>query len=88
MKLNPEKQAASWNHVFPVGQRVLYWTGIIDGPGIEGVTRTPAEVLGGTAVIWIEGVRGCVALSHVEVPPRFGVWQGTPSFKVPEEWLS
>jgi len=41
-----------------------------DAPSGQGPTRSHAEVLSGhTAVVWIEGVVGCVALSHVEACP-------------------
>jgi hypothetical protein len=84
MKASPEQQVRDWNEIFPVGQQILYWKGVAgDGPGTEGVTRNAAEVLGGhTAVVWVEGVPGCIALSHIEVPERFGVFYGTPKFKV------
>lgn len=57
-----------WNRAFALGARVRYWTGVREGPGRESVTCAPAQLLcGTTSVVWIQGVRGCVALSHVEV---------------------
>lgn len=57
-----------FNAKWPVGTKVRYWTGLHEGPGKEGVTRSRAELLSGhTAVVWIEGASGCVALTHVEV---------------------
>lgn len=57
-----------FNQKWPVGTKVRYWTGLREGPGKEGKTSTDAELLGGhTAVVWIEGASGCVALTHVEV---------------------
>lgn len=58
-----------WNKNHPIGTLVRYWRGELSGaPSGTGRTRSLAEVLGGhTAVVWIEGCRGCVALSHVEV---------------------
>lgn len=65
--VSPNKLVAMWNRRFPVGTRVRYWTGAREGVGKESVTRTEAEALSGhTAVIWLEGVVGCVALTHVE----------------------
>lgn len=65
-------EAEEWNRWFerrrlPVlGAPVRYWTGVREGPGTAGVTRTGAEVLGGhTAVLWVEGVAGAIALTHV-----------------------
>jgi hypothetical protein len=58
---------AKWNERFPVGTRVRYWTGDRYGIGKVSTTRTLAEVLSGhTAVVWVNGEAGCVALSHVE----------------------
>ena len=65
--VSPEKLAAKWNQTFPIGTRVRYWTGAREGIGKESVTRSEASVLGGhSAVVWIEGCVGCMALSHVE----------------------
>lgn len=64
----PQKQADAFNKKNPVGTPVQYWTGVKEGPGKTGATRSEAQVLGGhTAVVWITGCVGCVALSHVEV---------------------
>jgi hypothetical protein len=65
--VSPAKLVAKWNQSFPIGQLVRYWTGLRDGIGIISHTRSKAEVLGGhTAVVWIDGCSGCVALSHIE----------------------
>lgn len=57
-----------FNLKHPIGTLVRYWRGIREGdPSGEGPTIHPADLLGGhTGVIWIEGCRGCIALSHVE----------------------
>lgn len=61
------RKAENWNRQHPVGTSVRYWTGAKEGPGKLSTTRAPAELLSGhTAVVWIEGEAGCVALSHVE----------------------
>lgn len=60
-----------WNERFPVGTRVRYWTGLREGIGKTGLTETQAQLLSGhTAVVWVEGCSGCVALSHVEQIPK------------------
>lgn len=67
---SPKKLQAEvdrFNKRFPVGSQVLAWTGHMgDGPGKPGTVKAPAYVLGGhTAVASIDGVRGCVAVSHI-----------------------
>lgn len=63
-----QAKADAWNARYPVGTPVRYWTGLREGPGKTGETRAAAEVLKGhTAVVWVTGLAGCVALSHVEV---------------------
>lgn len=64
-----ERAVAAWNATYRVGQRARFWKGERRGePSGEGEIYNEATVLGGhTAVAWIEGARGCVALSHVEV---------------------
>lgn len=59
----------AFNKQVAVGARVRYWRGIkIGAPSGEGETTGPATVLSGhTAVVWIKGCSGCIALSHVEV---------------------
>jgi hypothetical protein len=66
---SPEADVIAFNEVVPEGTMVRYWRGAREGePSGTGRTRCPAQVLSGhTAVVWIEGFRGCVALSHVEV---------------------
>lgn len=65
MKLRDECER--FNMRFPVGTAVRVWTGTMgDGPGVPATVREPAYVLNGhTAVAHFEGVRGCVAVSHV-----------------------
>lgn len=45
---------------------VRYWTGFREGPGRESVTRTEAQLMGGQAVVWVDGQGSCISLSHVE----------------------
>lgn len=63
---DPETDAEAFNARYPVGTSVRYRRGRADGDGVESVTRSAASVVGGTAVVWIEGVGGRIALSHVE----------------------
>lgn len=49
---------------------VRYWTGFREGPGRESVTRTEAQLMGGRAVVWVDGQGSCIALSHVEAMPK------------------
>ena len=58
----------AFNRAHPVGTPVHYWKWAREGePSGQGPTRSMAQEMCGTAVIWIEGCVGCVALSHVEV---------------------
>ncbi len=59
-----------WNHEHPVGTAVIYHPVIGEKPGRETKTTTAAYVLGGhTAVLFVEGESGCVALDAIEVRP-------------------
>ena len=67
MKNRAQRMVDMFNAAHSVGTRVRYWAGPREGDGTVSTTRSEAEVLGGhTAVVWIVGVRGCVALSHVQ----------------------
>jgi hypothetical protein len=57
-----------WNEQHPTGTRVRYWKGAKRGaPSGEAVTRGKATLMCNVPVAWLEGVSGCIALSHVEV---------------------
>jgi hypothetical protein len=59
-----ERDVGTWNAEVPVGAPVNYRND--RGKIIETHTKSPASVLGDhTAVVWLEGVRGCIALRHV-----------------------
>ena len=64
-----QKEVDQFNAATPVGTMVRYWKmDRVGEPSGSGKTRTPAQILSGhTAVVWIEGCSGCVALSHEEV---------------------
>ena len=60
-------QVRLFNAAYRVGTLCRYWTGEREGEGKIAATRSEAQMLSGhTAVVWLEGVSGCVALSHVE----------------------
>lgn len=69
--------AAEFNERYPVGTRVVFWTGYRPGPevsmrhrpgSIETATRTPAWTFGhGAAVVAVEGRSGAVTLTHIDV---------------------
>jgi hypothetical protein len=65
------REAAAWNALHPAAVLVQYWKGVRRGePSGTAHTRSRASVVGDSAVVWIEGVAGCIALSHVaEVTP-------------------
>jgi len=67
-KSDSKQGVKDWNARYPVGTLVRYWCGERAGePSGVGRTYQEATVLGGhTAVVWIEGCSGCVALTHVE----------------------
>ncbi len=65
-----QQKVDAFNEEHSVGTRVRFWTGLREGEGKEGETRSMAQVLSGhTAVVWITGHAGCVALTHVEAVP-------------------
>ena len=62
-----QRECEAWNARHPIGTMVRYWRGTRDGePSGTGPTTFAACVLGGVAVLWVRGLSGCVALSHVE----------------------
>lgn len=68
MRPNQQKLVTDWNVNVRVGASVVYWTGAREGDGTKGETRTNAQLLSGhTAVVWVTGHVGCIALSHVQV---------------------
>ncbi|SAI59030.1 Uncharacterised protein [Bordetella ansorpii] len=61
---NPQAQVDRWNAQVNVGDSVEY-AEVIGDPVRTFKTKTPAEVLSGhTAVVWLEGKSGCVAILH------------------------
>lgn len=66
--LTSEKKAVEkWNKKHVIGTIVRYWKGVRDGdPSGASATRTEALIIGGAAVVWVDGEASCIALSHVE----------------------
>jgi len=68
-KRSAEAQGAvdRFNSDHLVGSPVRYWTMLRRGEGKTSTTRSKAENLHGTAVVWVEGHSGCISLTHIEV---------------------
>lgn len=61
---NPAKEVEKWNSANQVGVSVDYRSFKGAEPK-RTVTTSPAQVLGGhTAVVFLEGISGCVDISH------------------------
>ena len=59
-----QKTVDAWNAKYPVGTKVVVT--LDNHERKETVTRSEAEVLSGhSAVIWLEGIRGCYLLDRV-----------------------
>lgn len=67
--MEAEADARRFNTAHAIGTAVLYWAGPMPTvfPGKPAKTRTEAFVSdGGDAVVFLEGVRGFIALTHVQ----------------------
>lgn len=83
-----QKDVDLFNRQYPIGTKVRYWRGIREGAGLEGFTKSEAAILGGhSAVVWIAGCSGCIALTHVEPldPPAEAVHAAPGDFSAAEE---
>lgn len=65
MAMRPHRAAEVWNERHAVGTRVRYWRGRFDRPSAISHTVSEAEVVCGTAVVYLAGVVGFIALSRV-----------------------
>ncbi|MEW2164365.1 hypothetical protein AB0912_15435 [Streptomyces sp. NPDC007084] len=67
---NPHGDATRWNARYPIGTPVTAYPGVRpedgDGKRLDTRTRSEAQVLGGTAVVWVDGHGACIALTHVD----------------------
>lgn len=62
------KRCREFNERYKIGTGVKYHTVIGDPAGRYTTTRSEAQVLEGhTAVIFLDGVSGCVALDAIEI---------------------
>jgi hypothetical protein len=67
---NPQWLVDIFNKAVKVGEAVDFWEVIGMGEPARFATESEAEVLGGhTAVVWLKGKRGCVALNHCKPIP-------------------
>jgi hypothetical protein len=65
-----KKACVAFNLRHQVGDEITVYTGRVGENPKVGKIMFPAEVLSGhTPVVWVEGVRGCVALSHTAATP-------------------
>lgn len=63
-RLTPAEQVQSWNTYVDVGAEIEFRETPI-APARRFKTTTVAMLLGGhTAVVWVEGKRGCVNIEH------------------------
>ncbi len=61
-----ENEVDAFNRRYPVGSRVRYWPSPTRCEDTR--TRSAAEILAEhIAVVWLDGVPGCVALTHITV---------------------
>ena len=75
------EECARWNARNPIGTRVTRYKLMYPKAEPDGIytTRTAAEVLSGhTAVVWLDGFSGCVALDSLEVASPPTDWAGKP----------
>lgn len=62
-----EETCDRWNQRYPVGTPVVYHPVLGERAGHETKTTSPASILSGhSAVLFVEGVSGCVALEALE----------------------
>lgn len=56
-----------FNAQFSVGDTIRVWSGPREGAPVERTVRFPASVMGGhTAMVYVAGGGGSIALTHVE----------------------
>lgn len=55
-----------WNRTHPVGTEIVYWPGLLEGPGMLSVVRSEAWIMpSGHAVAKVAGYPGGIALTHI-----------------------
>ena len=71
--LRAQREVDEWNALVAVGDFVEYREVMGIGPVERLKTRTKAMILSGhTAVVWLEGKRGCVCASHCKPASKSG----------------
>jgi hypothetical protein len=61
-----QRQVDQFNARHKVGERFVAFKGVVGENPIDCTLRSPAELLGGhTPVAWLDGVSGCIALTHL-----------------------
>lgn len=71
--LTPQRAATAWNLRHPIGTAVYAWPGARpEGRRLTTHTRTPAWLVGGVAVVSVDGCPGGIALDHIEVRDEDG----------------
>lgn len=66
----PAEHVEAWNATYSEGQSVKYWTGVREGAGQTGRTRSAAKVLCGQPAVWVTGHGAYVKLTHVKPIPE------------------
>ena len=67
-----EEECSQFNALYPIGTEMNYHHVIGEAPSTRHKTRSKAQVLlGHTAVVWLEGVSGCVCLEALTKPKDF-----------------
>lgn len=62
-----KRAVENFNARYSIGAAFWAYTGLIGENPIAATLRTRAELLGGhTPVAWLDGVSGCVALTHLK----------------------
>ncbi len=55
-----------WTRRHPIGTPILYWPGVMEGPGVESTVRSEAWIMpNGVAVAKVHGYAGGIALTHI-----------------------
>lgn len=64
--MSQQSEVDDWNESHDIGQTVKYWPRTRRDEPKTGKTKSNAAIMCNTAVVFIEGHSGCIALSHVQ----------------------
>jgi hypothetical protein len=67
LRTDAERARDAWNLRHAVGTSVFAWPGTRPGRRLTTATRSAAWILGGTAVVAVDGYPGGIALVAVEI---------------------